>query len=805
MKSNRIYSTTALSVTLTASLLLFPKIGFTEDFAISLAVWKPDRQKLVVKGTREEDVAVTVLNAYDPDQVLKQDSRSDRSVWRIAVKTPSPLPCRVLARSAQGQEMEMDVRNAPSNCSPKGSIEPENLAPLADAGRDQTLTLPVGKSTISFTLDGSDSSDPDGRVTQWTWSGTPDPSDIEAPTIDLEAGTFDFSLVVKDEKGATSSADSVAITVKRPIVGGDPHESIDSYDGPQTCIGCHETEALEMHGSVHYQQSGPTDFVTNIDLPAGERWNGKPGAGLTGVNTYCGTHLSSPRFTCAGCHVGNGRFPKSPDALLGLSEAGQQKELENIDCLMCHQEQYKRFPDPKGEFEQLTMVAQDAHGKPDPNATPIKRNGLYGIPVVDSDTGDFQFVPADPANPDLAGIPAALMKITAVEAAQTVHATTRKSCLNCHAGAGGRDGAKRGDFSSAWADDASLKMDMHMSKDGEGLVCADCHDAGNHQVRGRGLDLRPSDVPERFTCETGGCHTESPHDDYSSRNGARKDTHAKRVACQTCHIPTYAKGFETEVARNWEDPEYSPKACNGRGGYLPTESKGTNLTPTYDWFDGTSAVSYIGEPLAVVGQEPLDPPEATMLGMPAGSLAYVLGEPHGDVASAGAKLHPMKEHWSKMARHAESDTLVPQSTFDFFRSGSFEEAIRSGMRQTEGMKDDDEFDIVAVKTYQTINHGVEVEDNALGCGACHSSYNDGGPVRMDLKGKLGYQLKGNYASKGASSDTCTQCHSVESKKEGNYFSYIHDKHVSDKGKDCSVCHTFSRPERNLSTRIEWDD
>jgi len=31
------------------------------------------------------------------------------------------------------------------------------------------------------------------------------------------------------------------------------------------------------------------------------------------------------------------------------------------------------------------------------------------------------------------------------------------------------------------------------------------------------------------------------------------------------------------------------------------------------------------------------------------------------------------------------------------------------------------------------------------------------------------------------------------------FSKIHEKHVDDKRKDCSTCHTFSRPERGLST------
>jgi hypothetical protein len=88
-----------------------------------------------------------------------------------------------------------------------------------------------------------------------------------------------------------------------------------------------------MHSSVHYQQNGPTDFVTNIAGNAGEGPADKPSGvnAVIGINTYCGTHENSPRFTCAGCHVGNGRFPKTPAELTALP-AGELEELANIDC-----------------------------------------------------------------------------------------------------------------------------------------------------------------------------------------------------------------------------------------------------------------------------------------------------------------------------------------------------------------------------------------------------------------------------------------------------------------------------------------
>ena len=664
---------------------------------------------------------------------------------------------------------------------------PPNEPPTADAGADQSLTLPSGAATMQVTLDGSGSSDADGDVVAWAWSGSPDPADVESPIVDLGEGTHVFTLVVTDDDGADSGSDSVTVTVSAPVPG-DPHAGINAYVGPRTCVTCHEEEAYQMHGSVHYQQSGPTPNATNIPGPAGERWHGAPGEGFSGINTYCGAHETSPRFTCAGCHVGNGRFPKTPEEFAGLDDAGQLKELSNIDCMTCHQEVYKRFPDPSAPFADLEIVSPGLDGKPDPSAPPILRTGLEGIPVVDPVTMDFDFVPADPTNPDLAGAPVPMMPVSAVEAARTVHPTTRQSCLNCHAGAGGGDGTKRGDMSTALID-PSTHVDVHMSGDGADLVCADCHAAGGHRVVGRGVDLRPNDVPERLMCSD--CHGERPHGDYDSRDGRARDTHAERVACQTCHIPTFAKEVPTEVSRDWEDPHYSDAACNGRGGWLPREDKAGDLVPSYQWFDGTSEVYYLTEPLTDVPQVPLTNDEASRLGLVAGSNAYVLGMPNGDVASPDAKLTPMKEHLGKVARNLSTNTLVAHSTFEFFRTGDFQRAILSGMEQTPGMSANDPYEIVGVHTYQSINHGVEPQDDALACGACHASLS-GGPVRMDLQGQLGYELK------GPESQVCRQCHG---QKEDMSFVKLHDKHVKDKRRDCSTCHNFSRPERGLSTRI----
>ena len=602
------------------------------------------------------------------------------------------------------------------------------------------------------------------------------------------------------------------------------------YTGPEVCVQCHEQEAVDMHGSVHYQQNGPTDFVTNINGLGGER--GFDFA-ATGINTYCGSHENSPRFTCAGCHVGNGRFPMAQAEFEQLSPGSQayHDQLANIDCLTCHQEQYRRFPNWVGAdgtldlnlFEDLILenVALAANGDliSDPG-NQVVRTGLEGIPVV-GPNGDFEFAPAGgPGSLSFelpADSPFAPMSITTEVAVQTVHRTTRRSCLSCHAGAAGANGAKRGDLTSLHAS-PDITLDQHMSPAGANLTCSDCHsevgDNGEtHRVRGRGLDLRPNDVAGRFTCENSGCHSDTPHLDFAS-NLPTEDTHSLKVACQTCHIPTYGKGIATETSRDWEDPHLSQTACNGRGGWLPREDKGANLVPSYAWFDGISEVYFMGESLDGVPTVPLaaDVAQRFVGNFSAGDPAISLGVPTAILDANGnvdmslgvnnpaAKLHAMKEHWGKLARNESTNTLIAHSTYDFFRTGDYDLAVQSGLAQDPNMGANDPYTVVPVHTFQTINHGVETRTSSLACGDCHQPLN--ASARIDLQADYGYDLRtGTSAVNGSNvsgnlngdlDQICRQCHGNETAASDRAFSEVHRRHVDRLNRDCAACHNFSR-------------
>jgi hypothetical protein len=88
--------------------------------------------------------------------------------------------------------------------------------PVANAGPDQTITLP----TNSVTLNGSSSFDPDGTVVKFLWSKVSGPSGslITSPAQavtsvkNLVEGTYQFRLIVTDNLGGSAS-DVVQIAV----------------------------------------------------------------------------------------------------------------------------------------------------------------------------------------------------------------------------------------------------------------------------------------------------------------------------------------------------------------------------------------------------------------------------------------------------------------------------------------------------------------------------------------------------------------------------------------------------------------
>lgn len=89
-----------------------------------------------------------------------------------------------------------------------------NELPVADAGPDQNVNFTKGRTT-TVTLDGSGSTDPEGRPVSYAWAeGGQSVGTGAILQLNLTDGVYTFTLTVTDELGATAS-DSVVVTVTK--------------------------------------------------------------------------------------------------------------------------------------------------------------------------------------------------------------------------------------------------------------------------------------------------------------------------------------------------------------------------------------------------------------------------------------------------------------------------------------------------------------------------------------------------------------------------------------------------------------
>ena len=419
--------------------------------------------------------------------------------------------------------------------------------------------------------------------------------------------------------------------------------------------------------------------------------------GSSAINAYC-VNIQGTWGPCASCHVGAGARPTST-----LTPS-------NIDCLICHND---------------TVNA------------PYSR-------VRNATTGLFE--PAAGLNMDLV-----------VQKANIKPA--RKNCLGaCHAKAGGGDGVKRGDIALATVTFSNPADDAHMATGGGNMACQACHTFTSHRVVGRGSDLRPQDSSTDLNCSSTTCHPTKT----SATGHITSDVnhHVGRVACQSCHIKTYSRGFLTEMDRDWSaTAEWN--ATLGR--YEPHHTMAGNQAPRYAFWDGTSWGSNVGD--AAV----FDPATG----------AYKISRPNGAINGAlGTKLYPFKYKTSHQP--LASGKLIALKVGTFFATANYDQAVKDGMAYM-GIPTTTPYTTVLTDEYQVLNHQVEPAGSAMSCAGCHEN------TTVNLKG-MGYALK------GATSVVCSQCHNA--KTPGNY-TRIHS-HSLNKGYDCSWCHNFSRPERGLT-------
>ncbi len=263
---------------------------------------------------------------------------------------------------------------------------------------------------------------------------------------------------------------------------------------PRPACTCHTEAANQIHRTKHWTW----EFLN----PDNNQTLGKKNV----INNFCISIPSNYAF-CTTCHVGYGWKDENFDF----------KSESNVDCLVCH--------DTTGNYKKPPGLA----GQPDRTRTWSSR----------------------PARARSS------RRVDLAKVAQKVGKTSRDNCGACHFFGGGGDGVKHGDMDSSLAA-PDKELDVHMDATGLDFTCGTCHKTSSHDVPGSRYTPTAKDskgAPHArqgrrpgnpATCQA--CHGNSrPH-----KKDARLNQHASKIACQTCHIPTIARGgVATKMSWDW--------------------------------------------------------------------------------------------------------------------------------------------------------------------------------------------------------------------------------------------------------------
>ncbi len=429
----------------------------------------------------------------------------------------------------------------------------------------------------------------------------------------------------------------------------------DFATGPEVtaaCLSCHTEAAQQVMHTTHWTW----EYVNAEGELLGKRHV---------INNFCiAVDSNEPR--CTSCHIGYGYADKNFDFT----------NEQAVDCLVCHDTTgtYKKFPAGAG------------HPAYEPKEFPPGSGNIW-----------------EPL--DLKTI------------AQNVGPTSRQTCGACHFYGGGGDAVKHGDMDSTLAA-PSVEVDVHMSPEGQDFSCADCHTTWGHAVPGsryemsahdtQGVDLPILQDGERITCES--CHGLAPMQD------PLLNEHVDRIACQTCHIPEFARGDKpTKMWWDWskagqKNDDGSPIVTKDENGWVTYDTKKgefvweKDVQPEYFWFDGQ--ISYtLMQPFDPNGVAPIN----TLSGSP---------------DDPDSRIWPFKVFRGIQPYDAVNNTFVVPHLFGkdeaaYWKSYDWDKAIAAGMEYA-GYDYSGQYDWIETEMYWPITHMVAPAEEAVACAECHT-------------------------------------------------------------------------------------
>jgi octaheme c-type cytochrome (tetrathionate reductase family) len=425
-------------------------------------------------------------------------------------------------------------------------------------------------------------------------------------------------------------------------------------DVTKACLECHTEAAKQVQHTKHWTW----EWIN----PQTKQKLGKKHI----VNNFC-TSVQSNQTFCTACHVGFGWSDDSFDFT----------NQDNVDCIVCH--------DTTGKYKKIPGLS----GHPN-----------YKAMEWPPHSGNFR-----PAT-DLKNI------------AQNVGKTSRQSCGACHFFGGGGNAVKHGDLDTSLINPPHY-LDVHMETDGLNMTCGDCHLSDSHEVSGsryaptafddKGALIRgKQDGRNPTTCVA--CHGNTPHP-----KEAKLNHHTDRIACQTCHIPAFARGnLHTKMTWDWSSAgklddkghRIQIKGSEGRDIY---DSKKGNFTyeryviPEYTWFNGNVRYTLFGEKVATDKVK--------------------INDFLGSADDPNSRIWPVKVFRGKQPYDIGNETLAVFHTAGkddaaYWNTYDWNKALTVGMKSM-GLEYSGKMKFVETEMSWPITHMVAPKEDALECQQCH--------------------------------------------------------------------------------------
>ena len=302
-------------------------------------------------------------------------------------------------------------------------------------------------------------------------------------------------------------------------------------------------------------------------------------------------------------------------------------------------------------------------------------------------------------------------KVDLIKVAESVGLSTRKNCGTCHFNGGGGPGVKHGDLDPSLYK-PSKELDVHMG--GQDFQCTECHTTEEHKISGASHGSIEAGE-NLISCLD--CHDEDVH----AKSILNK--HIASVACETCHIPAFAREMPTKVWWDWSQAGKDKKDKKDKYGKSTFNKKkgdfvwGKNVVPTYAWFNGSAKYYHLGDKI--------DP-----------SKVVELNKLNGSIADKNAKIAPFKVMKGKQPYDSKNNTMIVPHLVGkdgYWKTFDWKKSAEIGMKSV-GLDFSGSVGFVETRMYWPINHMVAPADKALKCMACHGEKSQ---HRLDWKA-LGY-------------------------------------------------------------------